>query len=74
MAKLKVLLRYRIRLISAGTYVFYRVNYVVDPRKERNGSWYDEYQPIAKHWKTRGGAQRWLDARPDVKGIIEIAP
>lgn len=44
--------------------------YVRD-RPDWDASWYTREPARAKTWKTRRGAQRWLDERPEVSGAVE---
>lgn len=72
--------QYRVRVTVARTYgpQYERTAWVAknDGRGTWDGSWYTSRElEQVKTWKTRGGAQRWLDGRPTVvshmAGVVE---
>lgn len=46
--------------------------YVADRGRTWDGGWHVRYASQAKTWKTEAGARRWLEARPDIRGEIEV--
>ena len=68
---------YRIATTGVGKgnneVTFRRLQYVCDNRTSWDGGWYTHIPADAKHWKTPGGAARWLAARPDINGTVELA-
>lgn len=62
---------YRVRIDMPHHFPPARGPVYVRHRPDWDASWYTRNPDHAKTWKTRRGAQRWLDERPAVNGAVE---